>query len=403
MEEVHCKLTDKIKEDVRSLWESKLFSDIIVRLNGKEFQAHRVILFTNSPMFRNMLTCETKEKYEQVIELKCDTVYIDEDSFAILLEYMYTNSMKLNSSNVLGVLRMADYLAMEEPKQSCFLFLSKVINSKNVLALYKVAYYYNKNELLYMAVPIIWQHFEELEQGLLELDYKEFSSALAASIPNHSRNEEIVCSAALSWVKHNPQLRLLHLASLMANVELDKIQSSFLCETLRKERIIRSDDPCFNQFMEAIRPRVNETEPSDEDSTGLLKSEAIITFSIKNNLQEMQYNSSELSPAVFVRGVPWQLKIEKTRSSRIRMCLQCCYDDNESKWSFDVSIQCRVISYEKGTTNQEYDLSFRFDAYNKCGGSCDVIDLNSSYSSYVAPENTMTFQIYFKVDPVRTR
>ena len=91
-EETHCKENgdSTIREDITSLWDSKLLCDVTVRVNGVEFEAHRMILFFNSPFFRNMFTCETSDKNESVVELKrTNTVYIDPGSFETLLRYMF--------------------------------------------------------------------------------------------------------------------------------------------------------------------------------------------------------------------------------------------------------------------------------------------------------------------------
>jgi len=405
LEETHCKENDDstIREDITSLWDSKLLCDVTIRVNGVEFEAHRMILFFNSPFFRNMFTCETSDKNESVVELKrTNTVYIDPASFETLLRYMYTSTMKLNASNVLGVLRTAEYLGMEEPKQRCFRYLSKVLNPRNRLALFKIGYYYNSTDLLQQSVSCIWDNLFDLHCGVLQLEPGEFSALLnTESDDDHTttRNEEAVCTAVLQWVKYDQASRLPHLAGLMGKVDLKEVPSSVLCETLQEEKIVTSDDTCLAMFVSAIRPRIADPEKTRDDDT-TFKTEAVVTFSVIDNFKEMEYTAKELSPPMFVRCVPWRLQIVRTRSNRIRMSLQCCYQ-HESKWSFYVFLKCRLISFKDRFTNLESSGGFySFDSYNKVGGYFDVIDLSRDYAPFVAPDKTMTFQIYFKVDPI---
>ena len=87
-EETHCRKNNysAIRDDITSLWDSKMLCDVTIRVNGVDFETHRMILFFNSPFFRNMFTCETSDKYESVIELKrTNTIYIDPSSFETLL------------------------------------------------------------------------------------------------------------------------------------------------------------------------------------------------------------------------------------------------------------------------------------------------------------------------------
>lgn len=53
-----CRLSD----DLGVLWEQSRFSDVILCIQGKEFQAHKAILAARSPVFHAMFEHEMEEK-----------------------------------------------------------------------------------------------------------------------------------------------------------------------------------------------------------------------------------------------------------------------------------------------------------------------------------------------------
>ena len=59
---------------------------------------------------------KTKDKYQDVIEMDS----IDSSSFELVLKYIYTEDMLITSENVLGFLRVVDFLGMD--RECIFLF-----------------------------------------------------------------------------------------------------------------------------------------------------------------------------------------------------------------------------------------------------------------------------------------
>ncbi|XP_071163525.1 uncharacterized protein [Mytilus edulis] len=93
--------------------------DITLVINGKKFSAHRSILGLWSPYFLSMFTCDMREKSLEEIDLSESLVLDDDDVFGLVLDYMYTGSLTICIENVEAVLRISNFLLLDDVKEYC--------------------------------------------------------------------------------------------------------------------------------------------------------------------------------------------------------------------------------------------------------------------------------------------
>ncbi len=79
---------DNIRQQLKTEFDEKTFSDISIECGGEVFQAHRIILASHSPVFKRMLETETKEKQEKVITISD----LDKEVVSDMLTFLYTSS-----------------------------------------------------------------------------------------------------------------------------------------------------------------------------------------------------------------------------------------------------------------------------------------------------------------------
>ena len=80
---------DSIRKDLgRFCQDDKLFSDVTITCGGKKFRAHKVILASQSPVFKKMFEIDMKERRSGVIEVPDITPAVMSD----LLAYLYTGT-----------------------------------------------------------------------------------------------------------------------------------------------------------------------------------------------------------------------------------------------------------------------------------------------------------------------
>jgi speckle-type POZ protein len=113
-----CRLSD----DLGGLFESGKFSDVILSVNGAEFNAHKSILAARSPVFAAMFEHEMEEKKQNRVEI----IDMDKDVLSEMLKFIYTG----RSPNLE---KMADDLLAAADKVCVDFFIVIVIISKIII------------------------------------------------------------------------------------------------------------------------------------------------------------------------------------------------------------------------------------------------------------------------------
>ncbi|XP_063430369.1 BTB/POZ domain-containing protein 7-like [Mytilus trossulus] len=83
---------NSFRQDLSHLFDSKLCTDVDLVYRGACFPAHRAMLSARSPYFRNLLRYHP---FGSQVPVKLKTVGVDVSLFAILLRYLYTDSINL--------------------------------------------------------------------------------------------------------------------------------------------------------------------------------------------------------------------------------------------------------------------------------------------------------------------
>jgi hypothetical protein len=94
-----------LQKDILKMLDEKDYSDITLVADGREIYAHRAVLSSRSTYFEGMFSHEFKETDKNKISLKGVASY---ELFHNLLEFMYSDCMKVNIKNVFDMLSLAD-------------------------------------------------------------------------------------------------------------------------------------------------------------------------------------------------------------------------------------------------------------------------------------------------------
>ena len=79
---------DNIRKDLGSFCQGDLFADVTITCDGKKFRAHKLILASQSPVFKKMFEIDMRERRSGVIEVPDITPAVMSD----LLAYLYTGT-----------------------------------------------------------------------------------------------------------------------------------------------------------------------------------------------------------------------------------------------------------------------------------------------------------------------
>ncbi len=125
--------SDRLATQFEELFDCMENSDVIFKIGGRQFPAHKVILVTRCQVFAAMFKHETKEKLSNEIEIKD----VEPDVFQQLLRFIYTGKLSLKTMETMAVALFiaADKYLLDQLKDKCELFLQYKMTPVNCLEL----------------------------------------------------------------------------------------------------------------------------------------------------------------------------------------------------------------------------------------------------------------------------
>ena len=228
---------EKLLFKLHELRNDNFLCDITLRIEGKDFAAHRCVLSAASPYFRSLFTSGFKENQDSVVELQeIKTTTMDQ-----ALRFIYTGEALINASNAQDLLRTADYLLIPSLKSTVSAYLKKAIDASNCLALESLAVEFSCESLQEAAVAFKLQNFVSVVKSD---DFKTLDFERMKEMVTHDEivvsKEEDVYEAVLSWVKHDVPSRESVFPELLKCLRLFSMSKYSLREILKEELIIKS-------------------------------------------------------------------------------------------------------------------------------------------------------------------
>ena len=131
--------------------------DIVIKVQGQTFRAHRAVLAAASPVFKSNLSSREKRELE--------LGHTEPEAFAVCLDYMYgkVNVMDgLGEKEAQAVLKCAVSYALLDPLKEVQEFIATNIQVRNVFGYFKYATEY-KLDLMYLkCLAVIKRYFEQV-------------------------------------------------------------------------------------------------------------------------------------------------------------------------------------------------------------------------------------------------
>uniref|UniRef100_A0A8C6NKH5 Kelch like family member 29 n=1 Tax=Nothobranchius furzeri TaxID=105023 RepID=A0A8C6NKH5_NOTFU len=244
--------TEMLKE-LNQQRRAKEFTDLKIIVEGKEFEVHQNVLASCSLYFKDLVKRSSGEtRSGEMLELKMTN--IGADVLQLLLEFVYTGSLVIDSANAKTLLEAANKFQFNTFCKVCVSFLEKQLTAANCLGVLAMAEAMSCTELHNMAKAFALQNFPEVagQEEILSVSKED----LVAYLSNDSLNtkaEELVYETVIKWIKQDPGSRVQNLSELLAVVRLPFIHPSYLLNVVDNEELIKSSEACRDLVNEAKR------------------------------------------------------------------------------------------------------------------------------------------------------
>jgi len=228
---------------MHACWQKGDFCDITVKVRGRAFRTHRVVLALVSEYFRALLKMDDKASSE-VIELTHES--ITADVFELVLTYAYTSKIEFDGTDddVIKLAEVSDYLGSIPIKNLCEAELISRINVKNTVCYLVYSDLYDLPHLLLKSNQILTLNYSKLskQQEFLDMpvrilkrflendDLELFDDSDSRTLLSSSERERVILQSVLCFVNENctrvtslnGETELLGLFEVVKMLEFDK-------------------------------------------------------------------------------------------------------------------------------------------------------------------------------------
>ncbi|KAI0210914.1 Kelch-like protein 12, partial [Lamellibrachia satsuma] len=201
------------------------FCDVSLRLNGRYYPAHKAVLAASSPYFRSMFTSHMREHSSPEVDLSESMQLENDRTFKRVLRFMYSGDIEINIENVDDVLRLADFLLLDEVREYCHQFYLRHgnITPANALGLAELAERHNLPEVARVAKAIVAARFHDCivqRDEILEVSVAGLRELLGDDNITQFISSDALIQLLMRWTRHDPIRRQQDMLRLLPYVRL---------------------------------------------------------------------------------------------------------------------------------------------------------------------------------------
>uniref|UniRef100_A0A3B3QKP3 Kelch-like family member 7 n=1 Tax=Paramormyrops kingsleyae TaxID=1676925 RepID=A0A3B3QKP3_9TELE len=255
------RLLSSIMGMMNNLRKQRTLCDVILVVQGKHIPVHRVVLAAASHFFNLMFTTNMLESTSYEVQLK----NVEPEIIELLVEFIYTARISVNSNNVQSLLDAANQYQIEPVKKMCVEFLKEQVDASNCLGISVLAECLDCPDLKVAADDFIHQHFTEVYKmdEFLQLDVKRVTHLLHQDTLT-VRAEDQIYDAAVRWLKYDEPNRQQHIVDILSKVRFPLVSKNFLSKTVQAEPLIQDNPECLKMVIGGMRYHLLSPEDREE-------------------------------------------------------------------------------------------------------------------------------------------
>lgn len=233
--------------------ENRLFTDVVISVQGREFPCHRAVLSACSGYFRAMFCNDHRESRQMLVEING----IQAEAMDVFLQYVYTGHAKITTHNVQHLFETSSLFQIATLRDACTKLLEDQLDPCNCLGLQRFADAHSLKQLASRCRGYTLQNFPEVAQHeeFLDLRREELEQYISSDELCVGR-EEVVFEAVMRWVYHAVDARKPLLKDLLQHVRLPLLHPNYFVQTVGEVNVsIRYiSKTLYQRFLMTVRP-----------------------------------------------------------------------------------------------------------------------------------------------------
>lgn len=233
--------------------DGRLFTDVVISVEGREFPCHRAVLSACSSYFRAMFCNDHRESRAMLVEING----IRADAMDTFLQYVYTGRARITTENVQFLFETSSLFQIGTLRDACAKFLEDQLDPCNCLGIQRFADAHSLKQLANRCRNYALQSFADVAQHeeFLDLRRDELEEYISSDEVVIGK-EETVFEAVMRWVYHDIEHRRSVLRDLLTHVRLPLLHPNYFVQTVEGDQLIQNAPECYQLLHEARRYHV---------------------------------------------------------------------------------------------------------------------------------------------------
>nr|XP_039256626.1 uncharacterized protein LOC120333295 isoform X2 [Styela clava] len=204
--------SEKLTSASDDLRKTETACDFMIKVGEETFPVHQDVLIAASGYFRAMLSHDTKERQEGVVDMK----EVEPDAVKLCIEFIYKRATTVTMETVEILLPAAGILQLNALSENCVEFLEKNLKAENCISVLKLARTHSFADLEEKALELFRENFEEFG------DFAELEKE-GSSIYYLHKNGEFWIEGNDDFVHPKPTAQIVTNDQFIYVIENDKI------------------------------------------------------------------------------------------------------------------------------------------------------------------------------------
>ncbi|XP_007444631.2 kelch-like protein 40 [Python bivittatus] len=227
-----------LQDGLKDMLDHQKFLDCILKVKGKEFPCHRLVLAACSPYFRALFLSDIDESKKREVSLED----VDPEVMSKILHYIYTSELEITEQNVQDIFSVANMFQIPSIFTVCVSFLQKRLCLSNCLAIFRLGLMLDCPRLAVAARDFICDRFSIVSR---DEEFCQFSpDELIAIISSDSLNiekEELVFEVVMKWATaKDHESRVKALPVVFESIRFRLMDKGYFREKVEKNTVIKS-------------------------------------------------------------------------------------------------------------------------------------------------------------------
>lgn len=232
----------------KSLYESGQLFDVTLTVDKKEFLCHKAFLAAWSEYFRCLFTTSLAEHNQSNITING----VDATSMQLVLNYLYTGKVELNSETVQSLLSAANLFQLRGLRNGCADYMQKKIEVDNCIGIHFFAQAHECRELELQAWNVIIENFEAVSENPEFLEMSVESLLEVIKYDDIQAIEEDVFESVVRWFQHKPDERNMHIQLVVQFIRFWLMDEHYLYDRVKTCSMLVADPRVLSLLDEVV-------------------------------------------------------------------------------------------------------------------------------------------------------